>query len=155
FAGGLTVIFQLLLIVSGNFSWLNYLSIVISISCFRNQDLAFLGLKPAELIAYRGHEIAVYLLAFTVIALSVKPALNLLSDRQMMTASFEPLHIVNTYGAFGSITRVRREIIIEGAMEDSDTAEWKAYEFKAKPGDLKRIPPLVAPYHLRLDWLMW
>ena len=26
---------------------------------------------------------------------------------------------------------------------------------KAKPGDPKRRPRQVAPYHLRLDWLMW
>src|SRR5262249_52957454 len=32
---------------------------------------------------------------------------------------------------------------------------WKAYEFKGKPGDPRRRPPQVAPYHLRLDWLMW
>jgi len=29
-------------------------------------------------------------------------------------ASFERLHLVNTYGAFGSVTRDRYEIIIEG-----------------------------------------
>ena len=32
---------------------------------------------------------------------------------------------------------------------------WREYEFKGKPGDLKRRPPQFAPYHLRLDWLMW
>jgi hypothetical protein len=32
---------------------------------------------------------------------------------------------------------------------------WQEYEFKAKPGDVRRRPPQVAPYHLRLDWLMW
>jgi hypothetical protein len=31
-----------------------------------------------------------------------------------MNASFDPLHLVNTYGAFGSITRVRHEIVLEG-----------------------------------------
>jgi len=34
-------------------------------------------------------------------------------------------------------------------------SEWKEYQFKAKPGDIRRSLPLVAPYHLRLDWLMW
>ena len=32
---------------------------------------------------------------------------------------------------------------------------WQAYEFKGKPGDPARRPPQIAPYHLRLDWLMW
>ncbi len=32
---------------------------------------------------------------------------------------------------------------------------WREYEFKGKPGDISRLPPQIAPYHLRLDWLMW
>src|SRR5699024_12061273 len=32
---------------------------------------------------------------------------------------------------------------------------WHEYEFRGKPGDPYRRPPQVAPYHLRLDWLMW
>jgi hypothetical protein len=37
----------------------------------------------------------------------------------------------------------------------SPEAEWREYEFKAKPGDPRRRPRQIAPYHLRLDWLMW
>ncbi|MDR3031941.1 MAG: lipase maturation factor family protein, partial [Kitasatospora sp.] len=29
------------------------------------------------------------------------------------------------------------------------------YEFPGKPGELRRLPRQFAPYHLRLDWLMW
>ena len=36
-----------------------------------------------------------------------------------------------------------------------DGKEWKAYEFKWKPGDLKRRPAFVAPHQPRLDWQMW
>jgi hypothetical protein len=88
--------------------------------------------------------------------LSIRPAINLVSPRQLMNASFEPLHLVNTYGAFGSIGRERYEIIVEGsgdaAMLDGS---WRAYEFKGKPGDPMRMPPQIAPYQLRLDWQMW
>ena len=41
------------------------------------------------------------------------------------------------------------------AEEPVDDSDWLEYEFKAKPGPLGRRPPIVAPYHLRLDWLMW
>ncbi len=48
-------------------------------------------------------------------------------------------------------------MVIEGtdepALEPGTT--WREYEFKAKPGDTLRRPRQVAPYHLRLDWLMW
>jgi len=74
-----------------------------------------------------------------------------------MNRSFDPLHLVNTYGAFGSVSRVRYEVVIEGTAdplprEDSD---WREYEFKGKPGDPRHWPRQFAPYHLRLDWMMW
>ena len=37
----------------------------------------------------------------------------------------------------------------------TNSTKWRDYEFKGKPGDPARRPPQVAPYHLRLDWLMW
>jgi hypothetical protein len=73
-----------------------------------------------------------------------------------MNGSFDPFHLVNTYGAFGSVTRVRREIVIEGTNDpDRSDGSWLAYEFKAKPGDPKRSPPQVTPYHYKIDWQMW
>ena len=92
-----------------------------------------------------------------VALLSVAPLRNMLSPAQVMNTSFDPLHLVNTYGAFGSITRTRNEIVIEGTDEENLTpaAKWREYEFKGKPGDPARMPRQFAPYHLRLDWLMW
>lgn len=69
-----------------------------------------------------------------------------------MNASFDPLHLVNTYGAFGSISRERYEVAVEGT---SDGRDWIEYSFRGKPSDPKRNPRQWAPYHLRLDWLMW
>jgi hypothetical protein len=81
----------------------------------------------------------------------------MLSRSQRMNARYNPLHLVGTYGAFGGITRQRYELQIE-ATTDRDPgpdSTWLAYGFKGKPGDPARRPPLVAPYHLRLDWLLW
>ena len=73
-----------------------------------------------------------------------------------MNTSFDPLHLVNSYGAFGSVTKERHEIVLEGSANPSAPDEgWREYEFKGKPGDPRRRPRQVAPYHLRLDWLMW
>jgi hypothetical protein len=81
---------------------------------------------------------------------------NMISSRQAMNRTFNPLHLVGTYGAFGSVTRPRYEVIVEGTEEMAPgEASWKAYEFKGKPGRLDRLPPQIAPYHLRIDWLMW
>jgi hypothetical protein len=74
-----------------------------------------------------------------------------------MNFSYNPFHLVNTYGAFGNVGKERYEIVIEGTGERVITphTEWREYGFKAKPGDPMRMPPQVAPYHLRLDWLIW
>jgi hypothetical protein len=93
-----------------------------------------------------------------VVILSWWPVRNMIGrGGQAMNASFNRFHLVNTYGAFGSVTKVRHEIVIEGTADPSPgpDAEWREYEFKGKPGDVGRRPPQVAPYHLRLDWLMW
>ncbi|NWH93289.1 LMF1 factor, partial [Leiothrix lutea] len=57
-----------------------------------------------------------------------------------------------------SITKERTEIILQGtsSLDPKDpTAVWEEFEFKCKPGDLRRRPCLISPYHYRLDWLMW
>jgi hypothetical protein len=158
-AGIITVVFQLTLILSGNLSWLNWLTIVIAISCFDDRMLARLIPAHAGMLHSLAapHQIAVGLLTLLVFVLSVRPVMNMISAGQLMNASFEPLHLVNTYGAFGSISRTRYEVAVEGTTDSTITAssEWREYQFKAKPGDVSRRPPVVAPYHLRLDWLMW
>jgi hypothetical protein len=92
-----------------------------------------------------------------VIWLSVPTVLNLASGRQLMNYSYDPLDLVNTYGAFGTVGRERDEIVFEGtddALITGDT-QWKEYEFKAKPSDPNRRPPFVAPYQPRIDWQIW
>ncbi|WP_308315781.1 lipase maturation factor family protein [Streptomyces sp. ISL-100] len=91
-----------------------------------------------------------------VAVLSYWPIRNLLSRHQVMNYSFNPLHLVNTYGAFGGIERIRHEVVIEGTDEPeiTDDTVWKEYDFRGKPGAVRRLPPQVAPYHLRFDWMM-
>ncbi|MEV6297265.1 lipase maturation factor family protein [Streptomyces sp. NPDC051896] len=159
-AAGLMIITQLWLVASGNFAWLNWLTIALALSAIGGlQVTGALGLPPAPRFAaapvwFEGLVLAV---AALVVVLSYWPVRNLLSRSQVMNASFTPLHLVNTYGAFGSVGRTRYELIVEGTDEPEITEEtvWKEYVFKGKPGGMRRLPPQVAPYHLRLDWLMW
>ena len=65
---------------------------------------------------------------------------------------FEPLHLVSPYGLFAVMTTSRDEIIVEGSY---DGVEWRAYEFRYKPGDVARPPPWNIPHQPRLDWQMW
>ncbi|MDX1748071.1 MAG: lipase maturation factor family protein, partial [Halobacteriales archaeon] len=96
------------------------------------------------------------LVALLVLALSVRPVANMLSPGQMMNTSFDPLHLVNTYGAFGSVTRNRHQLVVEGTNVERPTEEdWQPYECKGQPGRTGERPPQWAPYHLRLDWQLW
>ncbi|EEF59807.1 protein of unknown function DUF1222 [Pedosphaera parvula Ellin514] len=63
-----------------------------------------------------------------------------------------PFRSVNSYGLFAVMTNPRFEIIVQGS---DDGQMWKDYEFKYKPGELKRRPKFVAPHQPRLDWQMW
>lgn len=162
-AGLLTILFQASLILSGNLSWLNYLSIVLCIACFDDAALARLlprSWMPAPCqIKEEGRLRRALLngLVILILYLSIGPVLNLLSPRQAMNASFDPLHLVNTYGAFGSVGQHRPEIILAGTIDSvlTDSTRWLPYEFKGKPGDPERRPPLVSPYHYKLDWQLW
>lgn len=158
-SAGLIIISQLWLIVSGNFSWLNWMAIILAFSGFTNVQLGKLlpFATPSVLSRAFFHQGVVLLVSISVIVLSWWPVRNMLSKRQLMNASFNQYHLVNTYGAFGSVTKERYEIVIEGTDEKIVTPQtvWKEYEFKGKPGDLMRRPGQFAPYHLRLDWLMW
>lgn len=158
-AGALIILHQLLLIVSGNYAWLNWLTVVLGFSAFSDRTLgagkAFppIALEPRPL----AFALLSYALAVGTVVLSVKPTLNLFSKAQAMNASYNPFHLVGSYGAFGSITRKRHEIVLEGTDERdiSEHTIWREYEFKGKPSDPSRRSRQWAPYHLRLDWLMW
>ena len=166
-AGALMVLFQVILIVSGNLSFLNWLTIVPALACFDDSLLRrlvpkFLARRAAHAAAAEAHPSRLQLattivLVATVAVLSYAPVRNLVSSRQVMNTSFNQLHLVNTYGAFGSVGKQRPELVFEGTHDELLTpdTEWKAYEFKCKPGDPQRRPCLISPYHYRLDWQIW
>jgi len=157
-AGVLVIGTQGWLVLSGNFAWLNAVTMTIAVASLDDATLIHvlpLQHGPTELPAWFA---AVTMAVTALIAfLSYRPARNLLSRRQLMNYSFDPFHIVGTYGAFGSVTKERDEVVVEGTEDVALTSQtrWLEYEFQGKPTDVMRRPPQVAPYHLRLDWLMW
>ncbi|MET7683215.1 lipase maturation factor family protein [Streptomyces sp. NPDC005423] len=151
-AATLMVATQLWLVLSGNFSWLNWITITLALSAIR-----FPGAPPRLAAASVGYEVVVLAAAVPLLFLSHRPVRNMISRRQVMNRSFDPLHLVNSYGAFGSVGRVRHEVVVEGTADavPRRDSEWREYEFRGKPGDPRRWPRQFAPLHLRLDWMMW
>jgi hypothetical protein len=157
FAGAVMAVTQSWLVLSGNFSWLNLATIVLTASAFDDALLSRVVSIPPAAAGVPWHDALVLAVTAVIVALSWRPARNLFSRQQLMNASFEPLRLVNTYGAFGSIGRERYEVVVEGTDDGIITrgTMWREYEFRGKPTALGRRPPQWAPYHLRLDWLMW
>ncbi|MBG6237657.1 hypothetical protein IWX78_000600 [Mycetocola sp. CAN_C7] len=160
-AAGIVILTQFWLVLTGNFAWLNWITIVLAFCAIDDATLAavFPGLivvtdYPAPPLWW---VIVVGAASVLLIVLSWLPLRNLFARHQLMNASFNRYHLVNAYGAFGTVTKVRIEVIVEGCADrrPGPDSEWLPYEFRGKPGDPKRMPPQVAPYHLRLDWLMW
>jgi hypothetical protein len=149
-AAGAIALFQVVLILSGNLAFLNWLTVVLCFAAI--DDRAARVVPPEAPPPSRARRFVVGALALLVAWKSVDPVANLLSPAQVMNTSYDPLRLVNSYGMFGSVGRERFEVIVEGS---DDGATWKAYELPCKPGDPMRRPCWISPWHLRLDWQIW
>jgi hypothetical protein len=150
-AAGFTISFQVILILSGNLSWLNWLTLSLCIACFDDRFVSrWRKIPDGEIPKVR--QFVAYGVCLVVAVLSLGPVANMLSPRQAMNDSFDPFDLVNTYGAFGSVGKERDEVILEGS---DDQLDWREYEFLCAPGDVMRRPCLIAPLQPRLDWQIW
>ena len=165
-AGSVIVFFQLFIILSGNLSFLNWLTIIPALACF--DDSFWSKLLPAVLVRKaeaaaaiaeesKSMVITAWIATGLIVLLSIPPVLNMLSPNQAMNSSYDPLDLVNTYGAFGSVGQQRMNVIFEGTSDDTtgNKARWQPYIYKGLPVLLDKQPPQIAPYQLRLDWQMW
>lgn len=63
-----------------------------------------------------------------------------------------PLRIINRYAKFGTMSKWRGELVVEWS---NDGITWRDYEFRYKPVDINKLPPVI-PFHLPgLDWRIW
>jgi lipase maturation factor 1 len=67
-------------------------------------------------------------------------------------SALEPFRIANRYGLFAVMTRGRYEIEFQGS-DDGQT--WLVYPFRFKPQDVRKPPGIYAPYQPRFDWNLW
>lgn len=164
-AGVLLASLQLLLILTGNFAILNWVTLAATISFFDDDFLksitpSFIVRKAEaakEEIQGSSGRLAVNIAVTLIIAaLSIPVVLNLASAGQAMNASYNDWHVVNTYGAFGSVREQRTELIMQGTTASNlSQADWKTYDIPAKPDRVNESLPVVAPYQPRLAWQFW
>ncbi|HEY6392572.1 MAG TPA: lipase maturation factor family protein [Bryobacteraceae bacterium] len=152
FGAGAMLLLQVLIFLTGNYTFFNLLTMALCLFLFDDGALAKLRLRLRPVhcrpLFTRGAAVLILFLS-TLELLGVFFDWNVMNSVLRETA---PFGIVNTYGLFAVMTTTRPEIIVQGS---NDGATWLDYEFKYKPGD-PRIPPRwVAPHQPRLDWQMW
>jgi predicted DCC family thiol-disulfide oxidoreductase YuxK len=175
-AAGLMIFLQLAIAITGNYCFFNLLTIAL---CLLLIDDAAVGIPrlreavggqmiaaPSPQRAGCGRALPIRLCGYAAIAVIV---VTLPINARLIFSAFKPrsrpphtlatvyeqleaLRIVNGYGLFRVMTKDRCEIVLEGSI---DGVEWFPYEFKWKPGDVKRAPGWCAPHQPRLDWQMW
>lgn len=158
---------QLLIALTGNYAFFNLLTIALSLTLIddeawpawmrtRGRHLARESIgdrhwAPSLVVAAA---LTLVTIPMTTDMLAFQAGLTLPWHSALRPArrALAPFHSINSYGLFSIMTPTRPEIVVEGS-DDGET--WKPYEFKYKPGDVRRAPPWVAPHQPRLDWQLW
>ncbi len=161
------IAFQIIIFLSGNQSFLNFLALALCIILMDDQHLR--NIFPQSIhqkmqsigTRVKEYQIKSYLIViYTALVLIVSgtylirmftPSIVPSAALRVVEAS-RPYSSVNPYGLFAVMTVERPEIIVEGSR---DGEKWVEYRFRWKPGDLHTAPPFVAPHQPRLDWQMW
>ena len=159
-AAGLLIFLQLAIAITGNYCFFNLLTIAL---CLLLIDDASIGRKYVtvrdrrdsyRLRRYAAIGVIIVTLPINawLIFTAFKPRSRPPHALATVYGQLEAFRIVNGYGLFRVMTKDRGEIVVEGSAEG---VEWLPYEFKWKPGDVKRAPGWCAPHQPRLDWQMW
>jgi len=167
-AAGLMIFLQFAIAITGNYCFFNLLTIALCLLLIDDAavstDRHSVGIPTPG--APSGRALAIRLCGYVSIAVVV---VTLAINAWLIFSAFKPrarpphalatvyeqleaFRIVNGYGLFRVMTKDRCEIVLEGS---TDGVEWLPYEFKWKPGDVKRAPGWCAPHQPRLDWQMW
>jgi predicted DCC family thiol-disulfide oxidoreductase YuxK len=158
------LLLQILIVLTGNYNFFNWLTMLLCI--FLVDDAALGRLIPGWLVstaqnraplASRTATMVASVLALAVVPMGVDRVWQTFTRKDLpvlgvLTRAAAPFSIVNPYGLFAVMTTTRPEIIIEGS---SDGQVWREYVFRYKPGPLDRPAKWNIPHQPRLDWQMW
>jgi len=167
-AAWITILWQLLIILTSNHNWFNFLTIALCLFLFDDQALRRIlptplrktfGEKiPAATSGITASGIAARLAAMLIVFIS---AVHLWELGTMQPSSgfigsvlnyAEAFRVVNKYHVFPTMKTERIELEILGSQ---DGQEWKPYRFRYKPDDIHKAPGIIIPHQPRLDWQMW
>jgi hypothetical protein len=135
-------VFQLGIIATGNYAFLNYLVLLLgfTIAC---------DLPPKKTPAWRERLGWVGFCAYGLTTVFGFFASGVL---RWPAQALAPFRLAENYGLFAVMTRARYELELQGTR---DGKTWIAYPFRHKPQDLRSAPGIYAPYQPRFDWDLW
>ena len=142
---------------TGNFSYLNHLTVAFSTILISNAYMPSL-FQFSRPIQETSWGLSLFL-SFVGAGLILVQLMNLWNHFfsphricERVLQACQPYYFGNRYGIFAIMTTLRNEIVIEGSQ---DGVEWKEYTFYFKPSEINRRPLRISPFQPRLDWQMW
>jgi lipase maturation factor len=160
--------FQLGIIATANYAFLNYLVLALGVLLLDDRALApiaartrtwrrarpddSLGVPIVARPAWRrvGAGVALGVVFWGTIADTLGPVLP--SPLVWPARVLAPFRIANQYGLFAVMTPERFDVEFQGTR---DGRTWVAYPFRYKPQDVRVAPGIYAPYQPRFDWNLW
>jgi hypothetical protein len=164
-----TIVLQLIIMATGNYTFFNLLTITVAILLIDDQHLEripkSLGLTHVDVIKktprffvqtkqYAANGLIILLAILGILRMTqfVPPLQQKLDMLVVAGNAFAPIRLTSSYGLFSVMTKTRPEVVIEGSP---DGKTWETYTFKYAPQNVNQAPVFVGPYMPRLDWQMW
>ena len=169
-AAWVTLAMQLLILLSSNHNWFNFLTIALCLFLFDDKAIRrvlpaglerWLSMSWSKRIQNRPSIASIrasYLLATVIILVGLLSIHRLVTSQglgrypDLAVDLLQQWHIVNSFHVFPTMTTRQIELKIEGSL---DGVNWRVYEFIHRPDRLSTRPAIVLPHHPRLDWMMW
>ena len=152
---GCFTLFQAVDLLTANYGFFCYLSLLLGLFLLDDRDLA---IAPAP--APRRRWETPWVLAPLVgcyLGLSLLAGMRAFDPAAMprwaraVAARAAPFWAVNAFHLFGTITPER----VEPRVQTLDAGAWHTQPLRFEPGPPARAPPFVAPHQPRLDFQMW
>ncbi|MEA3278794.1 MAG: lipase maturation factor family protein [Pseudomonadota bacterium] len=167
-AAWVTILWQVLIILTSNHNFFNLLTIALCLFLFDDRALRRvlpkIWQRRAETrplltpVPRRGVVLATAVAAAVIVPASIVEALPLLGNSRPIpwvstwVGWLKPYRIANRYHVFPTMETERIEVQISGSL---DGEHWRPYRFRYWPVDLDRIPPFAVPHQPRLDYMLW
>jgi hypothetical protein len=166
-AAWVTILWQVLIILTSNHNFFNLLTIVLCLFLLDDQAIARVVPKPWQRRAFSGPLLPQRprrWMAATVLSLALVliPA-SLIAGAELVTAravgpmsgwvrGLNGFRVANRYHVFPTVERERIELQIEAS---ADGRHWQALDFRYRPDDPSQAPRFVVPHQPRVDWMLW